>query len=77
VIDLEKFDKVIDNPDFENHFNNWKMNKDKKEAANKYAKDFQDNYLYRIAQEAFLAGIEWVEQKKKDSIKAEDWEMDR
>jgi hypothetical protein len=49
----------------------------KQEAAEKYAKDYQDNYLYRIAQEAFLAGIEWVEQKKKDSIKAGDWELDR
>ena len=49
----------------------------KEEAAKEYVNDFQDPYLYRIAQEAFLAGVEWVEQKKKDSIKTGDWELDR
>jgi hypothetical protein len=50
----------------------------KEEAAEKYADDSWDyDANHTKLQKAFLAGVEWVEQKKKDSIKAGDWELDR
>lgn len=49
----------------------------KEKAAIDYASVYENSIFYKPINEAFLAGVEWVEQKKKDSIKAGDWELDR